>query len=335
MAVTNTAITLARRPRGRVRESDFRIVESPVPDVGAGDVLIRNHYLSLDPYMRGRMDDSPSYAQPVMIGETMIGATVGEVIDSNNDRFIPGDMVTGFLGWQLYAVATRGRGLTKIDSRDLPMTAYLGAAGMPGVAAWIGMTRIADPLPGKTVVISAASGAVGSAAGQIAKIKGARTIGIAGGAEKCAYVVDELGFDACVDHRSEAFASDLAASASHGVDIYFDNVGGKVLETVVQLLNPFACIPLRGLVSQYNEVRQHGLDNLQAILSNRVRMQGFIVSDQLDLWPSALADLSSWLVAGKVKYKETIAEGIESAPSAFIGVLNGENFGKQLVRLGP
>lgn len=333
MTTNNIAIVLARRPQGWVKESDFRIIESPVSDIGPGDVLVRNHYLSLDPYMRGRMDDDASYAEPVKINETMVGGTVGEVVRSNNEEFNLGDMVTGFLGWQLYAVAARGVGLTKINTRAIPATAYLGAVGMPGVTAWIGMTQIADPQEDKTVVVSAASGAVGSAAGQIAKIKGGRVIGIAGGPRKCAYVVEELGFDACIDHRSRTFASDLKAAAPAGVDIYFENVGGTVLETVLPLLNPFACVPLCGLISQYNEVRPHGLDNLQAILSNRVRLQGFIVSDRLDLWPAALRDLGGWVAAGKLKYKETIAEGIQSAPSAFIGVLKGENFGKQLVKL--
>jgi NADPH-dependent curcumin reductase CurA len=333
MTAKNVQVTLARRPTGWVQESDFRIVESAIPDVGSGQVLVRNHFLSLDPYMRGRMNDSASYAEPAKIGEPMVGGTVGEVVKSNSEKFSPGDMVVGFLGWQLYAVVDRGIGLTKISTKVVPATAYLGAVGMPGVTAWMGMTQIAEPKEGKTAVISAASGAVGSAAGQIAKIKGARAVGIAGGKKKCDYVVEELGFDACVDYRSETFAADLKKVVPRGIDIYFENVGGKVLETVVALLNPFAHIPLCGLISQYNEVRPHGLDNLQAILTNRVLMQGFIVSDRLDIWPAALTELGGWVAAGKLKYRETIAQGIEHAPAAFIGMLKGENFGKQLVKL--
>lgn len=329
----NVQVKLARRPSGWVTPDDFSIERADIPQPGPGDVIVRNTVLSLDPYMRGRMDDAASYAAPVGLGEVMVGGTIGEVVASENERFKVGDQVTGFLGWQLYACAPKGAGLSKIDTRLAPASAFLGVLGMPGVTAWIGTTRILQPQEGKVVLVSAASGAVGSVAGQIAKLKGANVVGIAGGAEKCAYAVDTLGFDACVDYKSGDLAKQLEAATPNGVDGLFENVGGEILEAAVRRFNPFARVALCGLISQYNETHPHGLDNLQALLTQRVMLQGFIVSDHLDLWLGAVKDLAGWYGAGQLKDRETFVDGIENAPAAFVALLRGEKFGKQLVRL--
>ncbi|MBV9053857.1 MAG: NADP-dependent oxidoreductase [Hyphomicrobiales bacterium] len=328
----NKQVLLKSRPKGWASEADFEILEAPVPKPAEGQVLVRNHWLSLDPYMRGRMNDAKSYAAKAEIGEVMIGGTVGEVVETHDASFKKGDFVVGMLGWQQFGVAS-GKALRVIDVKAAPAQAYLGAIGMPGVTAWIGLLTIAEPKPGETVVVSAASGAVGSVVGQLAKIKGARAVGIAGGAQKCRYVVEELGFDAGVDYKSPSFIADLEAATPKGVDVYFENVGGEVLEAVSRRFNFFARMPLCGLVSQYNEANPAGLRNLHAFLTNRVKLQGFIVSDKPELWPRALQELASWVASGKIKYRETIAQGLENAPKAFIGMLKGENFGKQLVKL--
>ncbi len=332
MSGKNIQVTLAGRPAGWVKESDFKIVESDIPKPGPGQVLVRNLWLSLDPYMRGRMNDVRSYAESVKIGGVMVGGTVGEVVESNNPGFKKGDHVLGYYGWQLYGVSD-GRELQKVDSKAAPLSAYLGVLGMPGLTAWFGLIDIGAPKAGETVVISAAAGAVGSVVGQIARIKGCRAVGIAGGKAKCDHVVKDLGFDACIDYKAGNLAGDLAAATPKGIDIYFENVGGDVLEAVAMRLNPFARIPLCGLISQYNEVRPRGLNNLVMLLINRVKLQGFIVSDYMDRAAPALAELARWVAEGKIKYRETIAEGIENAPSAFIGLLKGANVGKQLVKL--
>jgi hypothetical protein len=332
MMTTNKRILLKSRPTGWVTEADFDLVEGPVPQAGEGEALVRNHWLSLDPYMRGRMSDAKSYAASVELGNVMVGGTVGEVLESRDPSLKPGDFVVGALGWQEYGAAP-AKGFRKIDTKAVPAQAYLGVVGMPGVTAWVGLLTIGEPKPGETVVVSAASGAVGSAVGQIAKLKGARAVGIAGGPTKCRYVVDELGFDACVDYKVPSFAADLEAATPKGVDVYFENVGGAVLDAVAPRLNPFARMPLCGLISQYNETEPKGLSNLRVFLSNRIKLQGFIVSDRLELWPQALKELAEWVSGGKIKYRETIAQGLENAPKAFIGLLKGENFGKQLVRL--
>jgi NADPH-dependent curcumin reductase CurA len=332
MSSKNIQVTLANRPTGWVQEGDFKIVESDVPKAGAGQVLVRNLWLSLDPYMRGRMNDVKSYAESVKIGGVMVGGTVGEVVESNNPGFKKGDQVLGYYGWQLYGVSD-GRELQKVDSKLAPLSAYLGALGMPGLTAWFGLIDIGAPKPGETVVVSAAAGAVGSVVGQIAKIKGCRAVGIAGGKAKCDLVVNEFGFDACVDYKGGNLMADLAAATPKGIDIYFENVGGDVLDAVTMRLNPFARIPLCGLISQYNEVRPRGLNNLVMLLINRVKLQGFIVSDYADRAAPALAEMAQWVAEGKLKYRETIAEGIENAPRAFIGLLKGANIGKQLVKL--
>jgi NADPH-dependent curcumin reductase CurA len=332
MSSKNIQVTLASRPVGWPKESDFKIVETDIPMAGAGQVLVKNLYLSLDPYMRGRMNDMQSYAPNVQIGQVMVGGTAGEVVESNNPKFKAGDSVVGYFGWQQYGVS-EGAGLQKVDPKLVPLSAYLGAVGMPGLTAWLGMLDIGAPKPGETVVVSAAAGAVGSIAGQIAKIKGCLAVGIAGGKQKCDLVVKEFGFDACVDYKGEHLAKDLRAAAPTGIDIYFENVGGHILETIALQLNPFARIPLCGLISQYNEVKPHGLDNLVMLLINRVKLQGFIVSDHAAQSGKAIEELAGWVRDGKIKYRETIANGIEDAPRAFIGLLKGENVGKQLVKL--
>jgi NADPH-dependent curcumin reductase len=332
MSNKNTQVTLANRPTGWVKESDFKIVETDIPKPGAGQVLVKNVYLSLDPYMRGRMNAGPSYAANVEIGQVMVGGTAGEVVESNNPMFKPGDTVSGYFGWQQYGVSS-GNELHKVDPKLVPLPAYLGAVGMPGLTAWWGLLDIGAPKAGETVVVSAAAGAVGSIVGQLAKIKGCRAVGIAGGKAKCDLVVKEFGFDACVDYKGGNLAKDLRAAAPKGIDIYFENVGGQILETIALQLNPFARIPLCGLISQYNEVKPHGLDNLVMLLINRVKLQGFIVSDFAAQSGKAVVELAGWVRDGKVKYRETIANGIENAPRAFLGLLKGENIGKQLVKL--
>jgi NADPH-dependent curcumin reductase CurA len=332
MSNKNIQVTLANRPTGWVKESDFKIVETDIPKPGPGQVLVKNLYLSLDPYMRGRMNAGPSYAANVEIGGVMVGGTVGEVVESNNPKFKPGDTVSGYFGWQQYGVSS-GNELQKVDPKIVPLPAYLGAVGMPGLTAWWGLLDIGAPKAGETVVVSAAAGAVGSIVGQLAKIKGCRAVGIAGGKAKCDLVVKEFGFDACVDYKGGNLAKDLRAAAPKGIDIYFENVGGQILETIALQLNPFARIPLCGLISQYNEVKPHGLDNLVMLLINRVKLQGFIVSDFAAQSGKAVEELAGWVRDGKVKYRETIANGIENAPRAFLGLLKGENIGKQLVKL--
>ncbi len=332
MAEKNMQVLLASRPNGWVQESNFQIVETDVPQPGENQVLIKNSYLSLDPYMRGRMNDSKSYAAKVEIGEVMTGETLGEVITSNHPKFQVGDTVLGRVGWQKYAV-TGGRELRKVDPQRVPLSTYLGVVGMPGVTAWVGLLDIGQPKEGETVVVSAASGAVGGVVGQLAKKRGCRAVGIAGGKAKCDYVVQELGFDACVDYKAGNLYEDLKAATPNGIDVYFENVGGDILDAVMRRLNAFARIPLCGLVSQYNETQPHGLTNFGAFLVNRVKLQGFIVSDYLERWPIAIEELSGMVADGSLKYRETVAEGLENAPKAFIGLLKGENFGKQLVKL--
>jgi NADPH-dependent curcumin reductase CurA len=326
----NLQVTLASRPAGWVEEANFKLVESAIPAPGDGELLLRVKWLSLDPYMRGRMNDAKSYAAKVELGEVMTGGTVAEVVESRNAKFARGDHVVGACGWQQYALSD-GKGLMKIPP-GVPETAFLGAAGMPGVTAWYGLTKIGAPKAGETVVVSSASGAVGSVVGQLAKIHGCRAVGIAGGAAKCDYVVKELGFDACVDYKAEDFRAQLKAAVPGGVDIYFDNVGGEILDTVLSRVNTFARVPLCGLISGYNG-QPIALTNIYALLTNRVRIEGFIVSDHLALWPEAIKELAGYVAAGKIKYRETIATGIENAPKAFIGLLKGENFGKQLVKV--
>lgn len=340
MSNTYRRIVLASRPTGWVVPENFRLETLPIPSLGPDEVLVRNHYLSLDPYMRGRMSERKSYAQPQEIGATMIGATVGEVVASQHPAFSVGSHVRGMLGWAEFGVVN-GKALERIDTRKIPMSAYLGLVGMPGMTAWYGYHKILAPKAGETLVVSAASGAVGSVVGQLAKLGGLRAVGIAGGPEKCRYVTDELGFDACIDHRrakdAEELAQALRIAAPNGVDAHFENVGGDVLNAVMSLLNPFARVAICGLISDYNNeagaVPHSAIRNPAVFLIARIKMQGFIVSDHVELWPQGLTDLGALLVAGKLKYRETIVEDLARAPEAFIGLLRGRNFGKQIVKL--
>ena len=307
------------------------MVEAEVPPVREGQLLTRVHYLSLDPYMRGRMDDAKSYAAPQPVGEVMVGGTVAEVVESKNPKLKPGDFVVGMAGWQQFQV-TDGAGLRKIDVRTISPSAYLGVAGMPGVTAWYGLMQIGKPKEGETVVVSAAAGAVGSVAGQLAKLRGCRAVGIAGGKAKCDLVTGELGFDACVDYKSESFRADFKAAVPKGVDVVFENVGGMVLDAALARMNPFGRIALCGLVAGYSG-QPIPIQNVRSLLTNRVLLQGFIVVDQMEIWPQALTELAQHVAAKRIRYRETVAQGLESAPRAFIGMLRGENVGKQLVKL--
>ena len=331
-------IVLASRPIGEPKPSDFRTEEFPVPAPGPGQVLLRTIWLSLDPYMRGRMSDAASYAQPVPIGGVMEGGTVSEVIASNNPAFAKGDIVLSRAGWQTHALSD-GKGLPKIDPKLAPTSTAVGVLGMPGMTAYTGLLDIGKPQPGETVVVAAASGAVGSAVGQIAKIKGARAVGIAGGKDKCEYVVNELGFDACLDHRDPDLASKLKDACPKGIDVYFENVGGEVFDAVFPLLNAFARVPVCGLIAHYNDTEakppKWAASLMRNILTKRLTFRGFIVSDFAARHADFLRDMSLWVREGKVKYKEFVTEGLNSAPSAFMGLLKGANFGKQLVRVGP
>ena len=328
----NRRVVLASRPAGWVTEANFRLESAPVPRPRDGEVLVKNLWLSLDPYMRGRMNDAKSYAAKQEIGEVMIGGTAGEVIESNNPKFKPGDQVAGMLGWQQYGLSD-GKGLNKVDASRVPLSAYLGVLGMPGVTAWVGLLDICQAKAGETVVVSAASGAVGSVVGQLAKLKGCRAVGIAGGRPKCDYVVKELGFDACADYKAGRLNDELKAALPDGADCYFENVGGEILDAVLRRMNAFSRIAVCGLISQYNATEPYGVKTFQSILTNRIKVQGFIVSDRMELWAKALPELAGWVAAGKIKYRESVAQGLENAPRAFIGMLKGENLGKQLVRL--
>jgi len=328
----NKRVVLASRPTGWVTEGNFRVESAPLPKLSDGEVLVKNLWLSLDPYMRGRMNDVKSYAAKQELDQVMVGQTVGQIVESKHDKFRQGDHVLTPLGWQQYGVSD-GKGLNKIDVSRVPAQAYLGVLGMPGVTAWVGLLDICQPKAGETVVVSAASGAVGSVVGQIAKIKGCRAVGIAGGKTKCDYVLKELGFDACVDYKAGRLNDDLKAAVPNGIDCYFENVGGEILDMVLRRMNAFSRIAVCGLISQYNATDPYGVKTFQSILTNRIKVQGFIVSDRMELWPKALADLSGWVAGGKIKYRETVTEGLENAPKAFIGLLKGENFGKQLVKL--
>lgn len=331
-ARTNRRIVLAKRPKGNVTHENFRIEQVPVEALAEGEFLVRNLYLSLDPYMRGRMDDAKSYSKPVEVGQVMGGGTVGEVVESRHPRFAVGDRVQGALGWQLFAT-TDGAGVQKLPASKVPLTAYLGVVGMPGVTAWYGLNRILEPKAGQTVCVSAASGAVGSVVGQLAKAAGCRVVGIAGGERKCRLVRDEYGFDACVDYKAGRLEEDLEAATPSGVDLLFENVGGVIMDAVLGRMNTFGRVAVCGLIAGYNG-HDISLKRVRSILVNRLRIQGFIVSDHLDLWPQALKELGARVADGTLKYQETIAEGLEQAPQAFISLLSGGNVGKQLVKLG-
>jgi NADPH-dependent curcumin reductase CurA len=332
-------VVLASRPVGEPKPENFRLEEFPVPKPGPGEVLLRTVWLSLDPYMRGRMSDAPSYAPPVQIGQAMVAGTICEVAQTNNPDFATGDLVTSFAGWQTHALSD-GKGLRKIDTKAAPAQAFLGVLGMPGLTAYAGLLEIGKPQPGETVVVAAASGPVGSMVGQIAQIKGARAIGIAGGPKKCAFVKNDLKFADCLDHRAPDFAERLAAACPKGIDVYFENVGGAVFDAVLPLLNPFARVPVCGLVSMYNATELPPGPNrlpllMRAVLSKRINLRGFIVSDFFAKQPEFLREATAWLKEGRITYCEDIVEGLENAPRALIGLLKGENFGKVVVRVAP
>ena len=338
-ATVNRRVLLKSRPVGEPKPTDFEIVDAPLPRPGDGELLVRTIWLSLDPYMRGRMNDVKSYATPVELGGVMTGGTVGEVVESHHPGFRPGDFVLGYGGWQTHHVVKGAAqpgpfGPLKLDPGVAPISTALGVLGMPGMTAYVGLYDLGQPKPGETVVGSAAAGAVGSAVGQLAKIRGCRAVGIAGSQDKCDYVVKELGFDACVSYRTGDLAAALKDACPKGIDVYFDNVGGDVLKAVLRLVNPFARIPLCGLISQYNATELPPGPNLGPVLVNRVTIRGFIVSDHVDRLPQFLADCSRWVREGRLKYREDIVEGIDAAPTAFIGLLRGRNRGKMLVQIG-
>ncbi len=335
--MVNKQILLASRPTGEPTTANFRLAEVPLPELAEGQVLVRHHFLSLDPYMRGRMNDAVSYAPPQPLEAVMIGGTAGEVVDAKHANFKAGDRVVGMGGWQQYSVVDGAKGgLRKVDVTRIPLAAYLGAVGMPGVTAWYGLMKICQPKSGSTIVVSAASGAVGSVVGQLAKARGCRAVGIAGGVDKCAYVVDELGFDACIDYKlhkdSKALYLALKGATPNGVDGHFENVGGAVLDAVLPRMNAFGRIAVCGMISGYNG-EPIPLSQPSLILQSRLRVEGFIVSEHMEHWPAALTELGTMVATGRLKYRETVAQGLESAPEAFLGLLKGRNFGKQLVAL--
>ncbi|KEQ52336.1 NADP-dependent oxidoreductase [Sphingobium chlorophenolicum] len=334
--VTSRRIVLAARPEGAVQLSNFRTEEVELPPIQDGQFLVGGNYLSLDPYMRGRMDDRKSYAAPVPVGGVMEGEIIGTVLESRHPGYSVGEKVAGRLGWQSHAV-TDGTGMVKLDDRFKPLSTAVGVLGMPGLTAYSGLLTLGKPKPGETVVVAAATGPVGSLVGQIAKIYGARAVGIAGGPEKCAYALEELGFDAMIDHRSPTFAQELAAACPNGIDVYFELVGGAILQAVLPLLNNFARVPVCGLIAQYDGAPSEGVDNLPAamriVLSRSVMMRGFIVGEYWDQRPKFLDEVSQWIAEGKVKFREDIVQGLDNAPEAFMGMLKGKNFGKMVVAI--
>jgi NADPH-dependent curcumin reductase len=338
MTLTNAQIQLVSRPTGEAAADNFKLVEVPVPELKDGQVLVRHHFMSLDPYMRGRMNDAKSYATPQPLNAVMQGGTAGEVVASKHPAYQVGDKVVGFGGWQDYSVVDAGvpGTMRKVDTTHIPLSAYLGAVGMPGVTAWCGLVKIIQPKAGQTVVLSAASGAVGSAVGQLAKARGCKVVGIAGGAEKCKYVVNELGFDACVDYKAhtdaKALYNALKEATPDGVDGCFENVGGPVFEAVLSRMNAFGRIALCGMISGYDG-EPIPLKNPQLLLTQRLMIQGFIVSEHMEVWPDALKELGTMVATGQLKYRESVAQGLAAAPEAFLGLLKGRNFGKQVVKL--
>jgi NADPH-dependent curcumin reductase CurA len=335
---TNQQIHLDNRPTGEASVDNFKLVSGTTPALEDGQVLVRHHFLSLDPYMRGRMNDSKSYAQPQALGEVMGGGTAGEVVESRSSKYAVGDKVVGMGGWQEYSVVQGDQlgAMRKVDTTHVPLSHYLGAVGMPGVTAWYGLVQICAPKSGETVVCSAATGAVGSAFAALAKARGCRTVGIAGGPEKCRYATEELGYDACVDYKQHDDAASLTkaikAACPDGIDCYFENVGGMVFNAVLPRMNAFGRIALCGMIAGYNGAPVP-LDYPQLFLVSRLKLQGFIVSEHMEIWPAALKELGELVASGKLRPRESIAQGIAAAPEAFLGLLKGRNFGKQLVKL--
>lgn len=334
----NKQIHLDNRPVGEATAGNFKLVIGVTPELKDGEVLVRHHFLSLDPYMRGRMNDAKSYAQPQALGQTMGGGTVGEVVESKNAKFAVGDKVVGMGGWQQYSVvdAEQPGALRKVDTTHIPLSAFLGAVGMPGVTAWYGLVKIIEPKVGQTMVVSAASGAVGSAFAALSKARGCRTVGIAGGPDKCKYAVDELGFDVCIDYKlyqdAASLSKALKEACPNGIDGYFENVGGMVLDAVLTRMNAFGRIAVCGMIAGYDGAPLP-ITYPALILVNRLKVQGFIVSEHMEVWPEALKELGALVASGKLRARESIAQGLEAAPEAFLGLLKGKNFGKQLIRL--
>jgi NADPH-dependent curcumin reductase CurA len=332
--MTSRSIILRRRPHGAPSAADFEIVEAPIPTPAVGEVVVRSMFLSIDPYMRGRLSDRKSYATPVQIGEVMTGEVIGEVIASNDPGFAVGDIALGARGWQSH-ICAKARTLTRITPGRAPLSTYLGVLGMPGTTAYTGMTDVGRVKPGETVVISAASGAVGSVAGQLAKRAGARVVGVAGGPDKCLYVQESLGFDACVDHRAMDLSGDLAEACPNGIDVYFENVGGAVQAAVFGQLNVFARVIMCGMVAQYNEAEFPPGPNLGFTVAKRVLIQGILVSDKPERFAEWRDLAEPWVADGSLAYRETVIDGLENAPEALALVLKGGNFGKMVVRVGP
>jgi len=334
----NQQILLDNRPRGEATTANFKLVSNDTPELEEGQVLVRHHYLSLDPYMRGRMNDGKSYAQPQALGEVMGGGTVGQVVASRSEHYQVGDKVVGMGGWQEYSVVDVGRNgvLRKVDTTHVPLSHYLGAVGMPGVTAWYGLVRICEPKPGDTMVVSAATGAVGSAFAALSKARGCHTVGIAGGPDKCRYATEELGFDACVDYKLHADAASLSRAlrdaCPKGIDGYFENVGGMVLDAVLPRMNVFGRIAVCGMISGYDGA-PIPMAHPQMILVSRLKIQGFIVGEHMEDWPAALKELGALVASGTLRPRESVAQGLAAAPEAFLGLLKGRNFGKQLVKL--
>ena len=336
--LVNQQILLDNRPTGEAVASNFKLISSETPALQDGEVLVRHHFLSLDPYMRGRMNDAKSYTAPQPLGQVMGGGTVGEVLESRSPKFQPGDKVVGMGGWQQYSVvkADEPGALRKVDTAHVPLSHYLGAVGMPGVTAWYGLLKIIEPKAGETVVVSAATGAVGSAFAALAKTRGCRVVGIAGGPDKCKYAVEELGFDACIDYKLHKDAASLSnalkEACPEGIDGYYENVGGMVLDAVLLRMNAFGRIAVCGMIAGYDG-KPLPLTYPALILTNRLKVQGFIVSEHMDIWPEALKELGMLVGTGKLHPRESVAQGLEAAPEAFLGLLKGRNFGKQLVKL--
>ena len=335
MTDTTREIRLASRPEGEPAPENFELAEVPLPEPAAGEVLVRNSYLSVDPYMRGRMRDVKSYIPPFQVGDVLQGGAVGQVVASNGANLQEGDWVQSQNGWREH-YASDGTGLLPVDSSLAPVSTALGVLGMPGLTAWYGLTQIGDPKEGETVFVSAAAGAVGSVVGQLARLRGARAVGSAGSPEKVAYLTGELGFDAAFDYKREDLNAALREHCPDGIDVYFDNVGGDHLDAALGRMNGFGRIPLCGMISLYNlEGPPPGPRNMAAMLVNRVTMRGFIVTDHYDLYPRFAEEVAGYVNSGQMKYRETVVDGIERMPAAFIGLLAGENIGKMLVRTGP
>ena len=335
--LTNRRIVLAARPQGAPQSSDFSMISEPIPDLGEGEIISRTIYLSLDPYMRGRMNEGKSYAAPVEIGETMCGGTVSQVLKSNNPEFAKNDYILTYDGWQEYAVSD-GKGARKLDPTQAPISTAVGVLGMPGMTAYMGLLEIGQPQSGETVVVAAATGAVGSNVGQIARLKGCRVVGIAGSREKCEFALNELGFDACINYKDVGFRDSLKTACPEGIDVYFESVGGMVFEAIIPLLNFQSRIPVCGLIAHYNDTELPSGPNvlpklMRMVLTQRVTIQGFIVSDFSNKQGAFLRDMSKWIADGKIKYKEDIVEGLDNAVGAFQGLLEGNNFGKLLIQV--